>query len=179
MPEITRCSQCQRQLRVPDHLIGQMVKCPSCGTTFTATVEPSPPPPPPKAPSDAFTASAGPPPWPSKQQQFPQAPRNAGAAYPRRDCEPHRGAMILTFGILALVLCGPIFGPLAWIMGNNDLAEIRAGRMDRDGEGLTQAGRICGIIGSILGLIGLTFFMLYFCCLFALVGAGAGGAGNF
>ena len=32
--------------------------------------------------------------------------------------------LILIFGILSLVVCG-VFGPFAWIMGNNDLAQIR------------------------------------------------------
>jgi DNA-directed RNA polymerase subunit RPC12/RpoP len=30
------CSQCQRQLRVPEELQGRLVKCPACGFTFTA-----------------------------------------------------------------------------------------------------------------------------------------------
>ena len=47
--------------------------------------------------------------------------------------------------------------PVAWILGNADIQEIRAGRMDRDGEGLTQAGRICGMIGSL-------FLAFYMCC---------------
>ncbi|MBV9122679.1 MAG: hypothetical protein JO112_04930, partial [Planctomycetes bacterium] len=37
MPEIVSCPECQRQLRVPDDLLGKRVKCPSCSTTFTAT----------------------------------------------------------------------------------------------------------------------------------------------
>jgi hypothetical protein len=54
-------------------------------------------------------------------------------------------------------------------MGTNDLREIRAGRMDPEGEGQTQAGRICGIIGTFLNLV------LPLCCggvylLFFLVG---------
>jgi hypothetical protein len=30
------CPDCQRPLRVPESLLGQMVKCPSCGRTFAA-----------------------------------------------------------------------------------------------------------------------------------------------
>jgi len=38
------CPNCQRELRVPDQLIGKLVKCPACSTTFTASLsEPSPP----------------------------------------------------------------------------------------------------------------------------------------
>jgi len=38
--ELIRCPQCERQLRVPDALLGKKVKCPSCGTTFAATAAP-------------------------------------------------------------------------------------------------------------------------------------------
>ena len=63
--------------------------------------------------------------------------------------------MILTFGILSLTMgiCGLIFGPMAWAMGSSDLREIRAGRMDRSGQGITQAGMICGMITSIIFII--------------------------
>ncbi|HLN27832.1 MAG TPA: hypothetical protein VK395_08810 [Gemmataceae bacterium] len=66
--------------------------------------------------------------------------------------------MILTFGIISLFCFPPVFGPMAWVMGNNDLREMRAGRMDREGEQTTNAGRICGIIGSILFLVGCAFY---------------------
>jgi hypothetical protein len=38
-------------------------------------------------------------------------------------------------------------------MGNKDLKEMRAGRMDDSGEGTTNAGRICGMISTILFLV--------------------------
>jgi len=72
---------------------------------------------------------------------------------------PHRGVLILVFGILGLVLCFP-FGIAAWIMGNGDMKEIRSGRMDPTGEGLTQAGRICGIVATVLALLGVVVFFL-------------------
>src|SRR5207302_593089 len=37
MPEVIQCPKCNRKLRVPDHLLGKKVKCPSCSSTFTAT----------------------------------------------------------------------------------------------------------------------------------------------
>lgn len=64
---------------------------------------------------------------------------------------PHRGALILTFGILGIACCFP-FGIAAWIMGNNDMQQIEAGMMDPTGKSLTNAGRICGIIGTVLGI---------------------------
>tara|TARA_B100000949_G_scaffold227925_1_gene234835 strand:- start:5 stop:487 length:483 start_codon:yes stop_codon:yes gene_type:complete len=64
---------------------------------------------------------------------------------------PHRGALILTFGILGIACCFPL-GIAAWIMGNNDMQQIEAGMMDPTGKGTTNAGKICGIIGTILGI---------------------------
>jgi predicted Zn finger-like uncharacterized protein len=61
MPNILTliCPSCQRALRVPEDLLGQWVKCPSCGETFTAPdsadelaprPRPAPPPEPPPPP---------------------------------------------------------------------------------------------------------------------------------
>ena len=71
-----------------------------------------------------------------------------------RRTKPHRGGMILAFGILAWLFCG-IFGIAAWIMGSADLKEIRAGRMDREGESLTQVGFYLGIAACILNLLAI------------------------
>lgn len=60
---------------------------------------------------------------------------------------PHRGVMILVFGILSLVVC-PLFGVAAWVMGNTDLEEMAMGLMDPTGRDLTNAGRICGMVGT-------------------------------
>jgi len=97
----------------------------------------------------------------------------------RRDWEPHRGGMILTFGIISAAsitfamcygLTTPIgigFGLAAWIMGSRDLKKIRAGMMDPEGEGNTQAGWICGIIGVCLNTVamlacgGFIWFIFY------------------
>ena len=47
-------------------------------------------------------------------------------------------------------------------MGNSDLAQIEAGMMDPSGKGTTNAGRICGIIGTILAVIGCGAQLLIF-----------------
>ncbi len=67
---------------------------------------------------------------------------------------PHRGVMILVFGIVGLVFCG-IFAILAWIFGNADIAEMNAGRMDATGRGMTDAGRILGMIACIIWIVGV------------------------
>ena len=72
---------------------------------------------------------------------------------------PHRGGAILVLGIIGFLFCCPgiILGPLAWSMGSSDLEAMRSGRMDPEGEGITQAGRILGILSTIasIAVIGL------------------------
>jgi hypothetical protein len=45
-------------------------------------------------------------------------------------------------------------------MGNNDLREIDAGRMDPSGRGLTQAGKICGMVGTILAIVAIVIQLI-------------------
>jgi hypothetical protein len=66
--------------------------------------------------------------------------------------KPHRGAMLLVFGILGIACC-IVFGILAWVLGSGDLKKIAEGRMDPEGEGLTKAGKILGIIGCVLNAL--------------------------
>lgn len=47
-------------------------------------------------------------------------------------------------------------------MGNGDLKEMDAGAMDPSGRSTTNAGRICGIIATILFAIGVVVFILVF-----------------
>ena len=69
--------------------------------------------------------------------------------------EPHRGTLILVLGILSLVLCWFFTGIPAWIMGKDDLAKIKAGQMDPEGESITKGGMICGMICCILSIISI------------------------
>jgi len=76
----------------------------------------------------------------------PQSPIETVEVGPvQQQLRPHRGTLILVLGILGLVCC-LICGIIAWILGSTDLKEMDAGRMDPAGRGLTQAGKICGII---------------------------------
>jgi hypothetical protein len=72
--------------------------------------------------------------------------------------QPHRGTLVLVLGILSLIVCGPL-GIAAWLLGNSDLKAIEAGQMDPSGKDLTQAGRICGIIGTCILAVSVLFGM--------------------
>ncbi len=39
MPEITTCPDCDKKLKVPDHLIGKKVRCPGCSVMFVARAD--------------------------------------------------------------------------------------------------------------------------------------------
>lgn len=75
--------------------------------------------------------------------------------------KPHRGVLVLVFGILGLVVCFP-FGIAAWVMGSGDLKQMAAGAMDPEGRSLTNAGRICGMIATILVIAGMVIGGLLF-----------------
>jgi len=93
-----------------------------------------------------------------EETQIPVAP--AGPQYSTQQMlRPHRGGLILALGILGLVCCF-ICGIIAWVMGSNDLKEMSAGRMDAAGQGLTQAGKICGMISVILQILGFVLWFL-------------------
>jgi hypothetical protein len=66
---------------------------------------------------------------------------------------PHRAPLVLVLGILGLLMGCPIFSAIAWIMGSQDIREMRAGRMDRSGEGATQAGMVLGMVVGIFWLL--------------------------
>ncbi|MEJ5296630.1 MAG: serine/threonine-protein kinase [Armatimonadota bacterium] len=95
--------------------------------------------------------------FPQQSSYQPQPPPDStGARPPGVFVRPHRGETILILGILGLLCCVPL-ALAAWLMGSSDLNEINAGRMDRAGHDMTQAGMICGIIGTVLG--GVWFFL--------------------
>jgi hypothetical protein len=87
----------------------------------------------------------------------------------RRRGAPHRGTLILILGILGFLICG-LCGVAAWIMGSNDLAEMKAGRMDSSGRDMTQIGYVLGIISTVLMILSVALF-----CLFFMVGMAGGG----
>jgi hypothetical protein len=60
--------------------------------------------------------------------------------------------LVLVLGLLGFMSC-PIFSFIAWALGSNDLRAMRAGRMDKSGEGLTVAGMILGMIVSLLWML--------------------------
>jgi hypothetical protein len=86
--------------------------------------------------------------------------------------EPHRGTLVLVMGILGIFVC-VICGILAWVWGNADLKKIDAGRMDPDGRGNTNVGKILGIVSVVLNCLVLILYIVIF-----VVFMGAAASGN-
>lgn len=74
--------------------------------------------------------------------------------------EESQAVVILVLGILSIVLC-QILGPIAWVMGNTELASIDAGRRSPDNRGLATAGKVIGIVGTVFLVGGLAVFMVF------------------
>lgn len=98
-----------------------------------------------------------PPPPPPGPSPYSYA-QPAGADHPN-------GTTILVLGILSLVVCG-LLGPVAWSMGNNAVREMNANQaVEYRNRGNVTAGRVCGIIGSVLLAIQVLFIIFFFAVL--------------
>ena len=82
------------------------------------------------------------------------------------------GPLILILGILSIVLC-QILGPVAWIMGNNGMTLLNSGQGDEAQRGNVNAGRICGIVGTVILVLAFIGGILQFVLLGAIGIAGA------
>lgn len=60
-----------------------------------------------------------------------------------------RAVVALVLGILGLVLC-PVLAPIAWAIGQTAEREIDATAGRVSGRGLATAGKITGIVGTVL-----------------------------
>jgi hypothetical protein len=89
----------------------------------------------------------------------PTAPLPPPQVPPAVSQRPHRGTAVLVLGILGIVCC-VIPGIIAWVMGDSDLRGMKEGRMDPSGRGLTQAGRICGIVSVVLAVVGIIGWLI-------------------
>jgi phage FluMu protein Com len=207
MSQLIACPECSKHLQVPENLIGKKVQCPECKHTFTATVAEVEIAPARKSVKPRPPAESKTPAWDKKKRNDDdyeddtpprrrkrreddddEDDRDDRDDRPRRRraprYAPHRGGMILAFGIIGLVggfIAGlpAIFGLIAWIMGNTDLNEMRAGRMDPEGESSTNVGRILGMVTVALTVVGLLIGCVFFCLFFGLIGAAAKANNNF
>jgi len=93
----------------------------------------------------------------------PPTPPQAAPPTAQYPMQPHRGDVVLVLGVLGIWMSTClVFGIIAWIMGNHDLAQMAAGRMDPSGRSLTNAGRILGIVGVCFAILVAVVVILWF-----------------
>ena len=73
----------------------------------------------------------------------------------------------LVLGILGILVC-PLLGPFAWLYG-------RRGEQAVDASGGLLAGRGLATAGKVLGIVGTLLIVLLLVALLVLVGTGSGG----
>jgi hypothetical protein len=93
--------------------------------------------------------STPPPVWPPQ----PGSPSPYGAPQSNSNA-----TLILVLGILS-IFCIPILGPVAWILGNNALA---SGMVPPAQMGQVSGGRICGMIGTAILVLGVIGYIIFF-----------------
>ncbi|HKY15517.1 MAG TPA: DUF4190 domain-containing protein [Microthrixaceae bacterium] len=126
-----------------------------------------PPPPPGSVPPTPPPGYAPPPPPPGEYATAPPPPPGGYAPAGQWGYTPYgptgpnpfdsRATTILVFGILGLVICFP-FGIAALVMGNRLKAEAELAGYPEPGS--AKAGRICGLIATILAVLWVGFLVL-------------------
>ena len=119
MPIQLTCPNCSKTLRVPDHLVGEQVRCPGCSTEFVAAAQmPAPveddspyraaddaPPVPKKPPRSSLQDLDDDDDWDDEEYDRPMSRRRRGRASRRaRERTQAPGIALLVTGILSLLM---------------------------------------------------------------------------
>lgn len=106
-------------------------------------------------PADEFRASLGRPssnpfagPARDANPYQPVASTPPGQTYQQAD----QGVFVLVMGVLGL-LCCPIFGLVAWVVGHQALKSIQAGLANPNSKGLVQIGYYLGIASVVMFIL--------------------------
>lgn len=91
--------------------------------------------------------------WPGPAPAAPWGP-------PAQPQHP-RATLILVLGILSVTVM-QVLGPVAWIMGHTTLREIDGSGQAYANRSSVQAGKILGIVGTVMGIAGLLWMMTIF-----------------
>lgn len=70
--------------------------------------------------------------------------------------ESSNALLALILSIANFIVC-PVLSPIAWVIASKELRAIDAGRRDPAKRDQANAGRILGIIGTVLLVLGVVF----------------------
>jgi len=199
--EVTPCPKCGSRLSVLPADVGLDIECPNCQAVYKATRADAPPPPPGGESKSGSKSSSlvklgsG-----SRRDDDDDDDRPSKKKRSRRDDDDdddddddrprrkkkrrrssrgsyveHRGDMLFILSIVGLLFFR-ILCIVVWVLANNDLKEMDAGRMDPEGRSKTNSARIIGMIGTILLCVALVLVCVWFVFIFAIIGAAGAGA---
>lgn len=159
------CSNCGKTLRVPNEHLGKKARCPACQSInliqpagYPANAQNL------NSEESGSTSPSGDSENPAVHVADSKLNPYASTTHPssRLHAVPHRGGLVLTLGIVAFC-CNFFFLPgiLAWVFGNSDLKQMKAGLMDREGETMTTIGMVLGIISVVFPLLAILFYVVF------------------
>jgi hypothetical protein len=90
-------------------------------------------------------------PQPSRRNEAGGPPAPYGQPYGLPQREHAQGTLILIFGIIGIFVT--IFAPIAWYLGSKARKEIQASGIQYSNESNVNAGRILGMVLSIVWLV--------------------------
>jgi Domain of unknown function (DUF4190) len=104
-----------------------------------------------------------PPPEPPAGGNYPPPPppppsggMGGGAAVPQQN---QKALWAMISGIVSLLCCGIILGVVAIVLSMQAKKEIAASGGSQSGDGMAQAGLITGIIGIVLSIVWIPFYL--------------------
>ena len=171
----TICGQCGEILNLPQDYDEDQFPCPVCGSTIhlldVVEAQLSPDQPDPgdddgpvqtfpqlemasSPPGDVSSPYASPSPYVATSPSGPYVRQRARNSLDR--VRPHRGGLLLFFGIMSLFFNGCtcyLMGALVWYTAADDLKAMRVGLVDASGHGLTQAAMVLAIISTVLHVL--------------------------
>ncbi|MEH3032766.1 MAG: DUF4190 domain-containing protein [Aeromicrobium erythreum] len=103
------------------------------------------------------------------QQGYPQP----GYGIPWAPPKHPQATTVLVLGIVGIVMC-QVISPFAWYMGGKALKEIDADPTRYSGRSEVNAGKILGIVGTVLLGLVVAFFIIYFLFIIVILGVAAG-----
>ena len=96
---------------------------------------------------------------PPPDHGYPGVPPTAMPPGSFRYAEESQAVLSLVLSIVGIVVCGGLLSPVGWYLGNKELAGIDAGRRDPSKRDLAMAGKIVGIIGTLLAALAIVAFV--------------------
>lgn len=88
----------------------------------------------------------------SAQPSVPPGPTPGyGPTYP----EESQAVLSLVLSVVGLVACGGVLCPVGWYLASKEIDAIDSGRRDPSKRDTAQAGKVVGIIGTVLVAVGI------------------------